>query len=165
VTESPIFGEHYHGSSTRQIAESAWRGYETISQVGIRGYEGPEFFEFTDDVGLTVFTKRNVAERGIVDTIEAAAADSDAVYLTFDIDSVDPSVAPGTGTPEPVGLSAHEALQVMEVAGTHPTGRRRRSHGDVAPVRPDRVDTDPRSQHTRDTLGAEVRRKMTAAVE
>lgn len=124
VTESPIFGEHYHGSSTRLIAESTWGEYESISQVGIRGYEGPNFFEFADDVGLTVFTQRDVNEQGIVDVtidaIEAAAAESDAIYLTFDIDSVDPSVAPGTGTPETGGLSAHEALKVMEIAGAHP---------------------------------------------
>jgi agmatinase len=124
VTESPVFGEHYHGSSTRLIAESEWCEYDAISQVGIRGYEGPDFFEFVDDVGLSVFTQREVRERGVadvvVDAIEAAAAETDAVYLTFDIDSVDPSVAPGTGTPEPDGLSAHQALKIMEIAGTHP---------------------------------------------
>ena len=48
----------------------------------------------------------------------AVYADADAVYVTFDIDSVDPSVAPGTGTPEPGGLSASQALAVMETIGT-----------------------------------------------
>ena len=149
VTESPVFGEHYHGSSTRLIAESPWGEYGTISQVGVRGYEGPDFFEFADEVGLSVFTGREIHDRGIVDVtvdaIEAAAAGTDAVYLTFDIDAVDPSVAPGTGTPEPDGLSAHEALTVMEIAGKHP---------DVAAV--DLMEVSPKYDPTESTqiLGA-----------
>lgn len=121
--ESTTFGKHYHGSSTRLIAESQYSDFSHVSQVGIRGYESPNFFEFADETGLNLFTMRDVHDRGItdviVDAIEAAAADTDAVYVTFDIDGVDPSIAPGTGTPEPDGLSAHQAVRVMEVLGTH----------------------------------------------
>ena len=123
TAESAVFGEHFHGSSTHHIADSAHTDYEHVAQVGIRGYESPDFFEFADDVGLSLFTMGDVEQRGIGDVveaaIEAAAADADAVYVTFDIDSVDPSVAPGTGTPEPGGLSASDALTVMERLGTH----------------------------------------------
>jgi len=122
-TGSPIFGDKFHGSSTALIAESAYSDYEHISQVGIRGYESPDFFEFAEDSGLNLYTMRDVANRGvkkvIQDAISAAAADTDAVYVTFDIDAVDPSVAPGTGTPEPGGLSADQALTVMETLGRH----------------------------------------------
>lgn len=121
--ESPVFGEQFHGSSTRLIAESEYSDYEHVSQVGIRGYESPNFFDFVEDTGLNLYTMRDVHERGITDVVteavEAAAADTDAVYVTFDIDSVDPGVAPGTGTPEPDGLSAHQALKVVEILGTH----------------------------------------------
>lgn len=41
------------------------------------------------------------------------------MYVTFDTDAVDPSHAPGTGTPEAGDLSAHQALTVMETLGTH----------------------------------------------
>lgn len=120
---SPIFGEHFHGSSTHLIANSDYSDYEHISQIGIRGYERANFFEFADESGLNLYTMRDVHERGILDVvteaIEAAAADTDAVYVTFDIDSVDPSVAPGTGTPEPDGLTSHQALTIMETLGTH----------------------------------------------
>ncbi|WP_311172812.1 agmatinase family protein [Halobellus ordinarius] len=123
VAESALHGEHFHGSSTHHIAESPHTDYEHVSQVGIRGYESPDFFEFADDSGLSLFTIRDVEDRGIdavvEDAIDAAAADTDAVYVTFDIDSVEPSVAPGTGTPEPGGLSASQALSVMETLGTH----------------------------------------------
>ncbi|SEV83746.1 agmatinase [Natrinema salifodinae] len=121
--ESPVLGEHFHGSSTRLIAESDYGDYETVSQIGIRGYESPGFFEFAEESGLNLYTMRDVHERGIrdvvADAIERAADGTDAVYVTFDIDSVDPSVAPGTGTPEPAGLSSRQALTVMELLGTH----------------------------------------------
>jgi agmatinase len=123
VAESAILGEHFHGSSTHHIADSAYTDYEHVAQVGIRGYESPGFFEFADETGLSLFSIRDIERRGIEDVVEsavaAAAAEADAVYVTFDIDSVEPSVAPGTGTPEPGGLSASQALTVMEALGSH----------------------------------------------
>jgi agmatinase len=120
---SPVYGTEFHGSSTRLIAESDHSDYEHISQIGIRGYESSDFFKFADESGLSLYTTRDVQEQGIrpvvTDAIEAASADTDAVYVTFDIDAVDPSVAPGTGTPEPGGLNSHQALAVMETLGTH----------------------------------------------
>ncbi|GGN09445.1 agmatinase family protein [Halarchaeum nitratireducens] len=122
-SSSALFGEHFHGSPTHHIADSPYSDYEHVSQVGIRGYEAPDFFEFADDVGLDLHTARDVAERGIetvvADAVESAAEGTDAVYVTFDIDAVDPSMAPGTGTPEAGGLSADEALRTMEVLGAH----------------------------------------------
>lgn len=119
---SPVFGDEFHGSSTRLIAESEYSEYEHISQVGIRGYESPDFFEFVDETGLSLYTMRDVQDQGIrsviSEAVESAAADTDTVYVTFDIDAVDPSVAPGTGTPEPGGLDSHQALAVMETLGT-----------------------------------------------
>ncbi|MBX0325983.1 agmatinase [Halomicroarcula sp. F13] len=122
-TGSPVFGDEFHGSSTALVADSPYSDYEHVSQVGIRGYESPDFFEFAEESGLNLFTMRDVEERGIESVVEeaiaAAAAETDAVYVTFDIDAVDPSVAPGTGTPEPGGLSATEALSVVETLGQH----------------------------------------------
>lgn len=121
VAESPVFGEHFHGSSTHHVADSDVCGYEHVAQVGIRGYESPGFFEFAEETGLSLYTQADVTERGVGTVVEEAvdtvAEGVDAVYVTFDIDAVDPSVAPGTGTPEPGGLSADEALTVMETVG------------------------------------------------
>jgi agmatinase len=123
VKESAVFGEHFHGSSTNLIAESPHTDFEHVSQVGIRGYESPEFFEFADETGLNLFTAHDIREQGVRDVVseavDAAAEDTDAVYVTFDIDAVDPSVAPGTGTPIPGGLTADQALATMEVLGGH----------------------------------------------
>ncbi|SNR54530.1 agmatinase family protein [Halorubrum vacuolatum] len=121
VSESPVFGTDFHGSSTALIADSPHTEFADVSQVGIRGYESPDFFEFADETGLNLYTMREVDERGIeavvADAVAAAAADTDAVYVSFDIDGIDPSVAPGTGTPVPGGLTARQALQTMEVLG------------------------------------------------
>ena len=123
VSESPVFGTDFHGSSTARIADLSGVDYVSISQVGIRGYESPDFFEVAEERGLSVYTMRDVHDRGIrqvvSEAIESAAADTDAVYVTFDIDGVDPGVAPGTGTPTPGGLTAHQALEVMRVVGDH----------------------------------------------
>ncbi|UWG48081.1 Arginase family enzyme [Halanaeroarchaeum sp. HSR-CO] len=123
VAESPVFGTDFHGSSTARIADLPNVDYDSVSQVGIRGYESPDFFEFADESGLNLFPMSEVERRGmgavIVDAIEAAAAGTDAVYVTFDIDSVDPGFAPGTGTPAPAGLSSQQALEAMSVLGEH----------------------------------------------
>jgi len=122
-TGSPVFGDEFHGSSTALVADSQYCEYDQISQVGIRGYESPDFFEFAEETGLNLYTMGDVEERGVgtvvEDAIAAVAAETDAVYVTFDIDAVDPSAAPGTGTPEPGGLSPSQALTVMETLGRH----------------------------------------------
>lgn len=123
VSESPLFGTDFHGSSTARIADLPAVDYDSVSQVGIRGYESPDFFEFADETGLNLYTMADVEDRGIApvveDAIEAAAEDTDAVYVTFDIDSVDPGFAPGTGTPTPGGLTPHQALDAMAILGGH----------------------------------------------
>ncbi len=123
VSESPMFGTDFHGSSTQLIADSDHCDYVDVNQIGIRGYESPEFFEFAEETGLGLFPMSDVADRGIETVVEAAiedaAAETDAVYVTFDIDAVEPGIAPGTGTPEPGGLSADQALSVMEILGRH----------------------------------------------
>lgn len=123
VSESPVFGTDFHGSSTARIADLPNVDYRSVSQVGIRGYESPAFFEFADESGLNLFTMGDIENHGITtvieNAVEAAAQDTDAVYVTFDIDSVDPGFAPGTGTPVPGGLTPHQALKVMTVLGSH----------------------------------------------
>ena len=121
VSESPVFRTDFHGSSTNLISESEYTDYDSVSQVGLRGYEAPEFFEFAEETGLSLHTMRDIEgsdiESAVTEAIDDAAAGNDAVYVTFDIDAVDPAVAPGTGTPVPGGPSAQQALKVMELLG------------------------------------------------
>jgi agmatinase len=124
VEESALFGEHFHGSSTHRVGTAPWGDFENVSQVGIRGYEGPDFLEFVDDTGLNLFTMVDVAERGVRpvvrEALERAADGADAVYVTLDVDSIDPMAAPGTGTPEPGGFTPRQALEAARVLGDDP---------------------------------------------
>ena len=119
--ESTLYGKHFHGTPMARIADSRYGGYEAHAMIGIRGYEGPEFRDLAADTGLYVDYAADVRDRGIGDCI-AGAIDHvtdrvDRVYLTVDIDGVDPAFAPGTGTPEPGGITSAELLEAMDRLG------------------------------------------------
>jgi len=71
------------------------------------------------DAGLRVFTMRDLDERGTPACAREALAivtdGTDGFHLSFDIDAIDPAVAPGVGTPVPGGLTAREAYLLMEM--------------------------------------------------
>lgn len=123
VEKSTLYGEHFHGSPMARIDDTEYGAYQTHSMVGIRGYEGPEFADLVDDRGIQVSYARDVRERGIGacvrDAVEHAADGTESVYLTVDIDGVDPAYAPGTGTPEPGGLTSADLLAAMDVLGEY----------------------------------------------
>lgn len=74
-----------------------------LTQIGIRGLlNPPAWLEATEKSRF--FTADDVREKG-VDFIASQIPQSENLYISLDIDSLDPSVAPGTGTPEPGGLT------------------------------------------------------------
>lgn len=92
-------------------------------QIGIRSSGDKAAREYVNTVGGRVFTARELrgAEspaqlKFVTEEIRSrlASADFPPVYLTFDIDALDPAFAPGTGTPEPGGLSSNQALTLLE---------------------------------------------------
>ncbi len=83
-----------------------------ITQIGIRGLLNPlMIFKEAKDYGSKIITANKVIGNGIDWTLEQIPDGKD-IYVTIDIDVLDPSVAPGTGTPEPGGLSY---LQLKEI--------------------------------------------------
>lgn len=119
-TSSSLFGEHYHGSPMARINESPYGSYETHAMIGIRGHEGSDYQEAIDQ-GLLVHTMEEVQNTGIEPCI-ASAIDHvtdkvDRVYLSVDIDVVDPGFAPGTGTPEPGGMDPRTFLRALDLLG------------------------------------------------
>jgi agmatinase len=83
-------------------------------QIGIRG-TAEYLYEFSTDSGMTVVHAEEVEEHGIrryIDVAHNLIGDA-PVYLSFDIDSVDPGFAPGTGTPEVGGLQPREVLALL----------------------------------------------------
>ncbi len=107
-----------HGTPMRRLVESgAVRGRNFV-QLGLRGYwPGPEVFAWMQHEGMRWHRMREIEERGadaVADDAIAEALDGpDAIYLSVDIDVLDPGMAPGTGTPEPGGLLTRELLRAI----------------------------------------------------
>ncbi|HEV3212193.1 MAG TPA: agmatinase [Acidimicrobiales bacterium] len=111
-----------HGTPMRRLIESgACRG-DRFLQIGLRGYwPEPETLAWMADQRMRSFEMTEVVERGlgaVLDEAFAIALDGcDAVFVSVDVDVVDPSAAPGTGTPEPGGLSARQLLDAVRRIG------------------------------------------------
>ena len=107
-----------HGTPMRRLIESGAVAGRNFVQVGLRGYWPPvDVFEWMQEHGLRYHFMTEIEERGadaVIDDAIAEALDGpDAIYLSIDIDVVDPGLAPGTGTPEPGGLLSRELLRAI----------------------------------------------------
>ncbi len=106
-----------HGTPVRRLVDEGSIPGDRILQVGLRGYwPGPEEFDWAREHGLVWFTQGEIDERGlreVLDEVVERASGWDHLYLSLDIDVVDPGSAPGTGTPEPGGLLPREFLAAV----------------------------------------------------
>ncbi len=107
-----------HGTPMRRLIESGAVLGRNFVQVGLRGYWPPvETFEWMKAQGMRWHFMREIEERGAEEVIRDAIAEAldgpDAVYLSIDIDVIDPGLAPGTGTPEPGGMLTREVLRAI----------------------------------------------------
>ncbi len=122
---------HHGGPFRKAVLDGVLDPHRTI-QIGIRG--GAEYlWEFSYDSGMTVIHAEEVPGLGIpaiIDRARAVAGDG-PVYLSFDVDGLDPGFAPGTGTPEVGGLAPREVLELLRgLVGLDIVG------GDVVEVAP-----------------------------
>ena len=122
-TAAELYGVRVsHGTPFRVAVEEGVLRGDRLVQVGLRGtWPGPGDFAWMRDAGIRWHTMDDVVERGLPAVVEAALAQLPAVpvYMTIDIDVLDPAFAPGTGTPEPGGLTTRELLwAVRKVAGS-----------------------------------------------
>jgi len=107
-----------HGTPMRRLIESgAVRGRNFV-QVGLRGYwPPPEVFAWMREQEMTWHLMHEMWDRGvrpvIADAIARASDGCDAIYLSVDIDVLDPGFAPGTGTPEPGGMNPADLLRAI----------------------------------------------------
>ena len=112
-----------HGTPMRRLVESGAVQGRNFVQVGLRGYWPPvETFEWMREHGLRYHLMTEIEERGaeavVADAIAEALDGPDHIYLSIDIDVLDPGLAPGTGTPEPGGLLPRELLRaVRQIVG------------------------------------------------
>jgi len=114
------FGQVYgHGSPFfHAINEGVLDPRRTI-QIGIRSPVQREVWDWTVGQGVTILTAQDVHEMGPAAVAERirAVAGSEATYLSFDIDALDPAFAPGTGTPEIGGLASWQAQAILRRLG------------------------------------------------
>ena len=144
------FGSLYgHGQPMRRLIDSGALRGDRFLQIGLRGYwPEPETLAWMAEQRMRSFEMTEIGARGLEDCLdeafEIALDDCDGVFLSVDVDVCDPGHAPGTGTPEPGGLSAASAPRL----GTPDLPRAaRRRHGHrrgVAALRPRRDHVAPR---------------------
>jgi guanidinobutyrase len=130
-----MFGEKVaHGCPFRRAWEDGCLLNDRVFQIGLRGTGyGPDDFDWARDKGWTVVQAEECWHRSLVPLMEKVhAVIGDApVYLTYDIDSLDPAFAPGTGTVEPGGLTIWQGLEIVRgAAGLNLVG------GDLVEVSP-----------------------------
>jgi guanidinobutyrase len=112
-----MFGERVtHGTIFRRAIEEGLIDPNRMTQIGLRatGYSAADF-DWSRDQGVRVVTAEDCWYRSLEPLMaEVRERVGDApLYLSFDIDGLDPSVAPGTGTPEPAGLTASQGLEII----------------------------------------------------
>lgn len=132
-TGGPFDQERFHhGGPFRNAVLEGLVDPERTIQIGIRG-SAEYIWEFSKTSGMTVVYAQEFEQRHL-STIIAQARDvlgDGPVYVTFDIDSLDPAFAPGTGTPEVAGLTPREVREILRsLKGLNIVG------GDVVEIAP-----------------------------
>ena len=120
-TGTEVFGvERSHGTMIYRLIEAGLVDTSRYAQIGLRGYwPGEEIFAWQAERDITSLFMHEVRDLGIKEVVRQAieAVGEGPVFLTVDIDVLDPVFAPGTGTPEPGGMTTTELLwAVREVA-------------------------------------------------
>jgi agmatinase len=107
-----------HGQPMRRLIESGAARGDRFLQLGLRGYwPPPEVLAWMAAQGMRSYEMTEIGVRGLdaclTEAFAIATDDCDGVFLSVDIDVVDPGHAPGTGTPEPGGLTARQLLDAV----------------------------------------------------
>jgi len=110
-----------HACSARRCADHV--GVENVVYMGVRSYSAEER-EDLERLGLMYVSVYDIHERGITAATQRAlkAINRDKIYLTIDIDGVDPAYAPAVGNPEPFGLAPLQVKKVLSLLGPHLVG-------------------------------------------
>ncbi|MBP2330131.1 agmatinase [Kibdelosporangium banguiense] len=123
-TWDTYFGEPYtHGTPFRRAVEEGILDTSALSHVGTRGpLYGKADLSEDKRLGFGVVTSADVMRRGVDEVIEALRdrIGDRPLYVSVDIDVLDPAHAPGTGTPEAGGMTSRELLEILRgLAGTN----------------------------------------------
>jgi guanidinobutyrase len=112
-----MFGERIaHGTPFRRAVEEGLLDCDRVAQIGLRatGY-GPDDFDWSRTQGFRVVEAEECWHKSLVPLMADIRGQLGAgpVYLSFDIDGLDPAFAPGTGTPEIGGLTGPQGIEII----------------------------------------------------
>ena len=117
VDDSPVQGKFSQSSQIRRALELPRVAPENIVQIGVRSYNYPWYGQYLQETGIVQITAREVhamsAEEVVRIALEACK-NVDRIYLTFDIDVLDPAFAPGSGANEPGGLTSAQCFAILD---------------------------------------------------
>ena len=121
-TGEVVFGvERSHGTFIRRLIDAGQLDASRYAQIGLRGYwPGEKEFSWQAERGITSLFAHDVRDLGIHEVVRRAiaAVGPGPVYLTVDVDVLDPAFIPGTGTPEPGGMTPSELLLGVRTVAT-----------------------------------------------
>ena len=135
-TGREVFGvERSHGTPMYRLVEQGHVDGRRYVQIGLRGYwPGPAELAWQRERGITSFFMHDVRELGIEAVVERTLelVGDGPTFLSVDVDVLDPAYAPGTGTPEPGGMSSADLLRACRTVAS----RARLAGADVVEVLP-----------------------------
>ena len=107
-----------HGTPMRRLIESGAVRGDRFLQLGLRGYWPDDAtLKWMRDRGMRSYEMTEIHHRGMKEVLDESFKilidECDGVFLSIDIDVVDPGMAPGTGTPEPGGMTSRELLEAV----------------------------------------------------
>lgn len=115
-TTGPLKGSRFHhGATFRNAIEEGLIDPKRTVQIGIRDPYGEIARPFAEAAGVTVIDMATFDEDGLAKTVERIrnVVGTSRVYISFDVDVLDPAYAPGTGTPVVGGLTSREAMRIL----------------------------------------------------
>jgi agmatinase len=110
---------HGHGTPMRRLIESGAVPGHRFVQIGLRGYwPEPVVMDWMSEQRMRFYRMDQIMDRGLAEVVDEAVdyslrGGAKGVFISVDIDVVDPGLAPGTGTPEPGGLNSREILDTV----------------------------------------------------
>lgn len=121
-TFDPVYGGlHHHGTPFRWGLEEGLIADGALFQVGIRGHNPrPDSLDYARDRGATIVHANDCQGQAAIDVLIdqiRSTLGGRPLYVSVDIDVLDPAFAPGTGTPAPGGLTSREVLSLLSVVG------------------------------------------------
>lgn len=116
VDENHLQGKYSQSSEIRRALELERISPAHVVQIGLRGFNYPWYDKYLKDLNITQYTALDVHEGNPREIARAALKQlepCEKIYLTFDIDVLDPAFAPGTGADEPFGLLPYQCMVML----------------------------------------------------